>query len=119
MMKPFIISIFLLSISFTLTANDTAINAVKSHKEVILFLADKSLNNYQINYEQIELGDICGYMGCQWRKIVSVIVISKGSNSPSQTILALVEGSTSMNNKPKVSFVTLKNNMQNNLTLID
>jgi hypothetical protein len=119
-MKMFIIFIFLLSTSFIAQANNIAIDAVKSNEEIILFLADKSPNTHQIFYEQIEIGSICGFMGCHWRKIVSVVVISKSSNSPSQTILALVEDSTQDdNNKPKVSFINLQNNVQNNLTFID
>jgi hypothetical protein len=119
-MKIFVIFIFLLSASFISLANDIAIEAVKSNDQIILFLADKQLNTYQVTYDQIELGGICGYIGCNWRKLVSVVVISKNSNSPTQTILALVEGSSQDgNNKPKVSFINFKNNAQNNLTLID
>ena len=119
-MKAFIIYIFLLSASFTSKADDIAIDAVKSNKEVILFLADKSLNNHKINFQKIELGNICGYMGCNWRKIVSVVAISKSSNSPSKTILALVEGSTNnTNEKPNVSFINLKNKLQNSLITVE
>ena len=119
-MKTFIIFIFLLSTSFSLKADDIAIEAVKSNDEIILFLADKSQHDYNINFQQIELGDICGYMGCNWRKIVSVVITSKSSNSPTKTILALVKGSTrNSNEKPKVSFINLKNKLQNNLTTVD
>ncbi|NQZ86357.1 MAG: hypothetical protein HRT54_02115 [Colwellia sp.] len=119
-MKIFIIFTFLLSTSFISKAEDIAITAVKSNEQIILFLADKPLNAYQITYEQIELGDICGYMGCNWRKLVSIVVRSKKSNSPTKTILALVESSTNSNtNMPKVSFINFKNNVQNNLIFID
>ncbi|MFB0981369.1 MAG: hypothetical protein QMC62_10695 [Alteromonadaceae bacterium] len=120
MLKNFIIFIFLLSISFISIADDIAIEAVKYNEQFILFLADKSQNTYQVTYDQIELGDICGYTGCHWRKLVSVVVISKSSNSPSKTILALVESSTARsNNKPKVSFIYFKDSVQNTLTFID
>ena len=48
-MKTFIIFIFLLSTSFSLKADDIAIEAVKSNDEIILFLADKSQHDYNIN----------------------------------------------------------------------
>jgi hypothetical protein len=119
-MKMFIIFTFFLSITFISKADDIAINAVKSNEQIVLFLADKPLNAYQVTYEQIELGGICGYMGCSWRKLVSVVISSKKSNSPSQTILALVESSTKTSaNTPKVSFINLQNNVQNTLIFID
>jgi hypothetical protein len=121
-MKDFIILILLLSISkYGLASTKSiAIDTVKSHKEIILFLADKPLTNYIITYQQVELGNICGVIGCQWRKIVSVIVSSKSSNSPTTTILALVEGTTpNRNNAPTVSFITLNNKLSNTLTFVD
>jgi hypothetical protein len=117
-MKQLIALIFLLSISNNCQA--IAIDAVNSNQKIIHFLADKSLTNFKITYQQLELGDICGFVGCHWRKLVSVIVTSKSANAPSTTIVALVEGIVPNNqNKPTVTFVTLKNSLPNTLVFID
>jgi len=121
-MKQLIILILLLSISNSCLANTNsiAIDAVKSHKEITHFLADKPFTNYKVTYQEIELGNICGVIGCHWRKIVSVIVSSKSANSPTTTILALVEGTIpSRNIPPTVSFITLKSKSPNTLVFID
>ena len=119
-MKQLIALIFLLSISNNCQANAIAIDAVKSNQKIIHFLADKSLTDFKITYQQLELGDICGFVGCHWRKLVSVILTSKSANAPSTTILALVEGIVPNNqNKPTVTFVTLKNSLPNTLVFID
>ncbi|MBA6230754.1 MULTISPECIES: hypothetical protein [unclassified Colwellia] len=117
-MKQLIILIFLLSISNNCQA--IAIDAVKSHQKIIHFLADNSLTDLKITYQQLDLGDICGFVGCHWRKLVSVIVTSKSANAPSTTIVALVEGLVPDNqNKPTVTFVTLQNSLPNTLVFID
>lgn len=118
-MKSIILFISLLFISYNSQANDIAIEAVKSNEEVILFLADKSSSNYQITFQKIELGGICGFVGCNWRNIVSIVVTSKKSNATSTTILALVEGVTT-NKKipPTVTFITFNRSPSNKLVAI-
>lgn len=123
-MNKFMVFILLLSISYASQAADStadiAIDAVKSHEKIINFLANKSSDNYQVTYQPLELGGICGFVGCNWRQLVSVIITSKSSNSPSQTILLLVEGLTSsIDSKPKISFISLKNNQKNELVFIN
>ena len=123
-MKIFIVFIFLLSISSVSQATDTpeniAINAVKSHEKIILFLADKSPANYHVTYQQVKLGGICGFVGCNWRQLVSVIITSKSSNNPSKTILLLVEGLTSsIDSAPKVSFIGIESSLENELIFIN
>jgi hypothetical protein len=119
-MKNIIILIFLLSVSYTCKANDIAIDAVKSHAKIIHFLSDKSPNHYNVSFQQIELGGICGFVGCNWRILVSIVVTSKQSNAPSKTILALVEGMSSQpDDAPTVSFINLKNNRSDNLVFIN
>jgi hypothetical protein len=121
-MKQLIILILLLSISNSCLANTNsiAIDAVKSHKEITRFLVDKPLTNYNVTYQEIELGNICGFIGCHWRKIVSVKVSSKTANSPTTTILALVKGTIPSRNIPTtVSFITLKNKLSNTLVFVD
>ena len=121
-MKQFILLILLLSISNHCQATTTsiAIDVVKSHEKIIRFLADKPSTHFQVTYQQVELGDICGFVGCHWRKLVSVVVTSKSANTPSTTIFALVEGTIpNRESKPTVSFVTLQNNLPNKLVFID
>lgn len=115
--------ILLVLISYASQAKDSAtiaVDAVKSHKKIINFLADKSSNDYQITYQQVELGGVCGFVGCNWRQLVSVIITSKSSNNPSKTILLLVEGLTSsIDTKPTVSFINIKRNLENELIFIN
>ncbi|MBA6371792.1 hypothetical protein H4J56_10175 [Colwellia sp. BRX8-4] len=119
-MAKIIILMLLLSISNHCQANSIAIDAVKADEKIIRYLADKSITNFQITYQQLELGDICGFVGCQWRKLVSVVVTSRSANAPSTTIVALVEGIVPNNQEqPKVTFVTLNNSLPNTLTFIN
>ncbi|NQZ21237.1 MAG: hypothetical protein HRT53_04205 [Colwellia sp.] len=122
-MKKFMFFIVLLSIANVSRAADTtaeiAINAVKSHEKIINFLADKSSHDFQVSYQPLKLGGICGFVGCNWRQLVSVIITSKSSNSPTKTILLLVEGITSsIDSKPKVSFISLESSLKNELIFI-
>lgn len=118
-----IVFVLILTISYVSHAKDAAdiaIDAVKSHEKIIHFLKDKSSNDYQVTYQQLELGGICGFVGCNWRQLVSVIITSKSSNNPSKTILVLVEGLTStIDSKPTVSFVNLKTSLENELIVIN
>jgi len=119
-MKKFIFFILLLSIvniSQAETApEEIAINAVKSQQQIIKLLANKPSSDFQVTYQSLKLGGVCGFVGCNWRQLVSVIITSKSSNTPTQTILLLVEGITSsLDNKAKVSFISLKSNLRNEL----
>jgi len=119
-MKNTLIFIFLIFTSFNSQANNIAIDAVKSNPKVINFLADKSPDKYRIAFQQVELGGVCGFTGCNWRKLVSLVVTSKSSNSPTSTVLLLVEGISSPSaSEPTVSFITIKKQLDNNLVLID
>lgn len=123
-MKKLILFILLLSLSNVSQAvestADIAINAVKSHKKIISFLAKKSSNDFQVTYQPLKLGGICGFVGCSWRQLVSVIITSKSSNRPSKTMLLLVEGITSStDSKPKVSFIRLESSLKNELIFIN
>jgi len=123
-MKKCMIFILLLSTAnFSYAADttaDIAIDAVKSHKKIINFLADKSSNDFKVTYQPLKLGGICGFVGCNWRQLVSVIITSKKSNTPTKTILLLVEGITSStDNKPKVSFISLKSSLDNEFVFIN
>ncbi len=122
-MKNFMVLILLLTISSTSQANDSAaiaIDAVKSHEKVIHFLADKPSHDYQITYQQLQLGGVCGFVGCNWRQLVSVIIKSKSSNNPTKTILLLVEGlASSTYSKPTITFISIKKSLENKLIIID
>ncbi len=119
-MKNTLIFIFFLCTSFNSQANNIAIDAVKSNPKVINFLADKSQDKYRITFQQMELGGTCGFTGCNWRKLVSVVVTSKGSNSPTNTVLLLVKGMNSTSrSEPTVSFITMKKELGNNFVLSD
>jgi len=88
---------------------ELAIKVVKNHPNVQMFITSKSSKNMTVQYHQMQLGGICGFAGCQWRHLVSVVLTAKSSNSPSTTIVALVEGIIpSRGNEPQVTFVELK-----------
>ncbi len=103
----FIASLFLFSC--VADSQDKAMDAFKNHEKVKAFLADKSKDKYWIKFEKVELGGICGIVGCQWRQLVSMVVTSKMSNAPSVTFLGVVEGvEPDRGNPPSVRFVDLK-----------
>lgn len=89
--------------------NKLALNIVKNHSKVHEFLNNKKTVNSSVKYQQMELGGICGFVGCNWRQLVSVVVTSKSSNSPSETLIFLVEGvNPDRGADPKVTLVELK-----------
>ncbi|WP_057831403.1 hypothetical protein [Colwellia sp. TT2012] len=113
-MKPFIM--LLLLFSNTLFAEDIAINAVKMHPRIIEFLSNKPLSQNWVKYNQMDLGGVCGFAGCQWRKLVSLIVTSKNANASSITIIALVSGQNPSNiSSTTVEFVELTKLAKNTL----
>ena len=90
-------------------ASDNAINTVKKNEKIKQFLSDKSPKNYWIKYHEMELGGMCGIAGCNWRKLVSLVVTSKRANAPSVTIMALVQGQEpDRGSKPTIRFVDFK-----------
>ncbi|KGJ93786.1 hypothetical protein [Colwellia psychrerythraea] len=102
------ILILLLLFSSNLFAEEIAIDVVKTHPEIIDFLSNKPATQYWIKFSQMSLGSECGFAGCQWRKLVSLVVTSKKSNAPSITTLALVSGQNSSNtDSTNVEFVEL------------
>ncbi|NQZ28681.1 MAG: hypothetical protein HRT55_20465 [Colwellia sp.] len=105
-MKPFIMLLMLFSC--TLLAEDIAIEAVKKHPKIIELLSTKTLAKHWVEFHQMDLGGECGFTGCKWRKLVSVIVTSKGGNAISTTTIALVSGHKPNNiNNITVEFVEL------------
>jgi hypothetical protein len=57
-MTKIIVLMLLLSISNYCQANSIAIDAVKADEKIIHYLADKSITNFQITYQQLELGNL-------------------------------------------------------------
>ena len=105
-MKRFIM--LLLLFPSTVFAEDIAIEAVMKHPKTIELLSTKPLTKYWVEFNQMELGGECGFTGCNWRKLVSIIVTSKGSNALSSTTIALVSGHKPNNiNNITVEFVEL------------
>jgi hypothetical protein len=101
--------IFSCSAKEVIETNDLALSAVKKHPEIQKILSNKRFKNSTVKYHQMELGGICGYVGCHWRNLVSVVVTSQSSNSPSETFIVLVEGiNPNSGVDPKVTFVELK-----------
>jgi hypothetical protein len=99
-----IIFILLFLFSNTLFANDIAMETFKNNKKIKAFLADKPTDQYWINYHQMPLGGECGFTGCHWRELISLVVTAKSANAPSTTIIALIDG-----NEPKeTSTVNIK-----------
>jgi len=105
-MKIFITLLFFFS--NTLFAGDIAIEAVKKHPKIIEFLSTKPISKYWVDFHKMQLGGQCGFTGCQWRKLVSLIVTSKASNASSMTIIALVSGNNAnVSNEVAIEFVEL------------
>lgn len=102
------ILILILLFSSELFADELAIDVVKAHPKIIDFLSKKPAAQHWIKFSQLPLGSECGFAGCQWRKLVSLVVTSKKSNAPSITILALVSGRHSnKTDNTNVEFVEL------------
>ena len=100
--------VLLVIFSSTLFAEDIAIEALKKNDKIKAFLANKSPDQYWVNYHHMSLGGQCGFTGCQWQKLVSLVVTKKTANAPSTTIIALVSGSQPGNNTDLVvKFVEL------------
>lgn len=87
-----ILTLLMILFSSPVFSEDIAIEAVKNHPSIKTYLGDKALAQHQVKFNQMELGGQCGFTGCQWRKLVSVIVTSSTANASSITILALVSG---------------------------
>lgn len=110
MMKLSIVmmSLWLMTNDVKANDNEIALAAFKHQPQVVKFLANKSLTNYWIKYQQVELDGICGFVGCEWRKLVTMKVTSKSSNAPAVTILAVVNGMAgNVQIKPTVTFMKL------------
>lgn len=115
-MKYLITLLFLFSNN--LLAEDIAIEAVKKNPKIIELLSNKPLSKYSVDFHMMELGGQCGFTGCQWRKLVSLIVTSKAANAPSTTILALVSGyNPNIIKEISINFVALKKAVGNDLPI--
>lgn len=88
--------------------NPSAIKWVKQHPKVQQLIKQHNERDYQTTYSELSLGGQCGFVGCDWHQLVSVVITAKRSNSPSMTILAKVSGQTPDHGKtPTVEFVEL------------
>ena len=73
-------------------ANDRAITAAKADITLQKRLVEVKDTAMSIEYGSTKLGGICGFAGCSWRELVSVVITSKTSNAPTETLLFVVEG---------------------------
>ncbi len=86
-----------------------AIEFVKQNPKIKAYLKNKDLQKYSIEFNQVKLGGVCGFTGCQWRTLVSLVVTAKHANSPSTTILAIVKGRLPAgHSEPTIQFVDFK-----------
>lgn len=89
-------------------ADVSAIDIFKQNEQVKTFLAKHTGDGYEIIFGEVPMGGRCGFVGCEWKKLVSLVITSKQSNAPSVTILAEVSGNTpDRGAKPTVRFVDL------------
>lgn len=103
--------IFLITILFSCTsqAETDALIALKKNEKLKVFLSRKPAEKFDVVYHQMSLGGTCGFVGCSWRELVSVVVTAKVSNAPTVTIIALIEGMTpKRNDSLKIRFVELE-----------
>lgn len=92
----------------SLGKNPSAIEWVKQHPKVQTLVSQHNENEYQTTYSELSLGGQCGFAGCDWYQLVSVVITAKRANNPSMTILAKVSGQTpDRGNAPKIEFVEL------------
>ena len=81
---------------------DLAINAVKQQQKIQTLLSAHDQQHYEVGYHAMPMGGHCGFVGCQWRELVSVVITAKRANSPTMTLLAEVTGQTPHRDRPPV-----------------
>lgn len=87
----------------------SAIDVFKQQPQVQQLLAKHPTDKNQISFDEVQMGGQCGFVGCTWNKLVSMVITSQRANAPSLTILAVVSGNTPARGaKPQVRFVELK-----------
>lgn len=85
-----------------------AISTVQQQDKIKSLITQYTNDNYTISFGEVEMGGHCGFVGCEWQKLVSMVITAKRSNSPSVTYLAVVTGQTpDRGAKPTVRFVDL------------
>jgi hypothetical protein len=90
-------------------SRSTAIEFVKQNHKIKAYLKNKNTDKYSIEFNEVKLGGVCGFTGCQWRTLVSLIVTAKLVNAPSTTILAIVKGRSPVgSSEPTIHFVDFK-----------
>lgn len=88
--------------------NKNAIKWVKQHPKVQQLIKQHNADEYQTTYSELSLGGQCGFVGCDWYQLVSVVITAKRANNPSMTILAKVSGQIpDRGNPPNIEFVEL------------
>lgn len=84
------------------------IELIKQNSKVQQLLAKHPPDHYDTTIEQVDLGGHCGFVGCDWHKLVSIVITAKRSNRPSINLLIKVSGQTPQTEqKPKLEFVEL------------
>ncbi|MFT4927770.1 MAG: hypothetical protein ACI8WB_003884 [Phenylobacterium sp.] len=82
------------STSTSTSEQDTAaISIFKQHQKVKALLAKHTDPQYTIHFSELQMSDRCGFVGCQWQKLVSMVITAADrANAPSVTFLGVVEG---------------------------
>lgn len=86
----------------------SAVDIFKQQAETKTLISKYSNKDYDISFGEVEMGGHCGFVGCDWNKLVSMVITAKRANSPSLTYLAVVSGQVpDRGTPPKVRFVDL------------
>ena len=97
-----------MSVSANADTPSTAISTVQQQDKIKSLITQYTNDNYTISFGEVEMGGHCGFVGCEWQKLVSMVITAKRSNAPSVTYLAVVTGQTpDRGAKPTVRFVDL------------
>jgi len=100
----------LLFLSAQGVAHDTkTIEAVKNDPSVISFIKKIAVSaDNKVTFHEMPLDSICGFVGCESRTLVNVMITSNESNAPTKSLLARVTVmDLNETMKPKVDIVTL------------
>jgi hypothetical protein len=92
----------------TAPSTSIAISTVQQQDKIKSLITQYTNDNYTISFGEVEMGGHCGFVGCEWQKLVAMVITAKRANSPSVTYLSVVTGQTpDRGAKPTVRFVDL------------
>lgn len=108
-MKYLLFTSLLLLSAQALSHDTKTIDAVKKDPTVIKFIKSVATSpSHNVTFHEMPLDSICGFVGCESRTLVNVMITSTGANAPTKSLLARVTV-MELNEKikPQVAIVTL------------